>query len=160
MCTIASQVCSMYSSLTYKQHTSEASITFSFSSILFYTPFLSLLPTLLSLTVIFTISLKSSGNLFSKVLSNLPLEKFGCSVLLNRLTNDLKFLDKNFCICVSDITATIWAIIGSLTLSQMAIWDKSKVWVLAMVVLIVAGVGAMAAVNRRAMWAVRELLRV
>lgn len=45
-------------------------------------------------------------------------------------------------------------------MAQMAIWEHNKLWVVVMVGVMVGGVVGMGMVNRRAMWAVRELMRV
>jgi hypothetical protein len=83
------------------------------------------------------------------------LKNFSPGVIANRLSNDLKFFDKNFCICIYDIGSTGCAILGSVGLCLMAIYTYDYKWMLAMMTLFIGLAISMHIFSRKAMWALR-----
>lgn len=161
-CCVAAQALSIYSTLTYRRHTQDPTITFTFNSLLFFTPFLSIAPTACGLVAILAISVQASRSLFSIVINQITNVKnrFEKRVIANRLSNDLKFFDKNFCLCIYDISSTGCAVFGSIGLCLLGIVSKSYLWMLGILMILTLLAVSMYLLYQRSMWALRECLRL
>lgn len=157
VCCVAAQSLSVYSTLMYRKHTQDSTITFRFESLLFLTPFLSILPTAGALLCILAISLRASKNLFCKVIKGITqiTATFQTKVVANRLSNDLKFFDKNFCLCIFDISFTGCSILGSVGLCLLGLVMRNYLWMLGTLAILLVIAASMYLLNQRAMWAIR-----
>jgi len=122
---------------------------------------MSILPTAAGLACIFIISLQASRNLFEVVMKDITnlIAIFQRRAVANRLSNDLKFFDKNFCLCLYDITSTGCAVLASVGLCLVGLGFKNYLWMLGTLAILSLIAISMYLLNQRSMWALRECLR-
>jgi ABC-type multidrug transport system fused ATPase/permease subunit len=150
-------LCSVSSNILVQRLTKSTPFEFKLNNIAFYSYYFNLIPLSFSLLILFKISLNTSRYSYEFILKNVHkfIKKYKYTVIINRLTNSLKNVDRYFPVVTFDLFTSAFSILSNFTLCLIAIFMVDIMWGFVMAAIILLIFSSMLFLNRRFMWARR-----